>query len=85
MGESTTVQCSINSGDLPIKFYWFLNSERLGNIASVSLSSFGKKTSVLGIDSVSEIHAGNYTCLAENKAGKSSYSTELLVEGTQFK
>lgn len=84
MGESTTVQCSINSGDLPIYFYWFLNGESLGNIRSVSLSSVGKKTSVLSIDAVSEIHAGNYTCLVENKAGKNSYSAELFVEGISF-
>lgn len=48
----------------------------------MGFSSFGKKTSVLNIDSVDEHHAGNFTCMASNPAGISTYTTKLVVKGT---
>lgn len=81
LGDSTTVQCSVSSGDLPVKFSWYLNGKPASEVNGISVGSFGKKTSVLNIDSVMEYHAGNYTCLAENIAGHTSYSTELIVKG----
>ncbi|KAJ8967482.1 hypothetical protein NQ314_002796 [Rhamnusium bicolor] len=80
MGDSATVQCSLISGDMPVKFSWMLNGKPVKEIAGINVGSFGKKTSVLSIDSVYDVHAGNYTCLAANKAGLSSYSTELVVK-----
>lgn len=44
----------------------------------------GKKTSLLSIDSLSEEHAGNYTCVAQNKAGSSSHLSQLIVKGICF-
>lgn len=84
MGDSATVQCSITSGDLPVLFSWMLNGVPVKEEDGITLSNIGKKTSVLSIDSLSEIHAGNYTCLASNKAGIVSYTTELVVKGTNF-
>lgn len=82
MGDSATVQCSVAAGDLPIIFSWLLNGRSIKDIQGVNLAQVGKKTSVLSIDSVLEIHAGNFTCLASNKAGITSYTTELVVKGT---
>lgn len=82
MGDSTTVQCSITSGDLPVVFTWMLNGAPIRTEDGITSSAFGKKTSVLSIDSLTEIHAGNYTCLASNKAGMTSYTAELVVKGT---
>lgn len=84
LGESATVQCSINSGDLPIRFSWFLNGKPVEDVNGFSLGSFGKKTSVLGIESVSEEHAGQYTCVASNRAGQITSTTELIVQGISF-
>lgn len=53
-------------------------------IEGVTIGSFGKKISVLAIDSVAEHHAGNYTCLARNRAGTASHTSELIVKGTIF-
>lgn len=50
----------------------------------MGFSSFGKKTSVLNIDSVDEQHAGNFTCMASNSAGTSTYTTKLVVKGTSI-
>lgn len=84
LGESTTVQCSINAGDLPVKFSWLINGRPIQKEDGYNIGSFGKKVSVLSIDSVTEKHTGNYTCLAANKAGLSSYAAELIVKGISF-
>lgn len=81
LGESTTVQCSISLGDLPVKFSWLLNNKTARNIDGVNIVQLGKKTSVLSIDSLTEIHAGTYTCLATNKAGAASHHAQLVVNG----
>lgn len=81
VGDSATVQCSLVSGDMPVEFSWLLNGKSIEEINGINVGSFGKKTSVLSIDSVYEIHAGNYTCVATNKAGISTYTTELVVKG----
>lgn len=85
IGDSTTVQCAIISGDLPFTFKWFLNDKPLDDhFHGVNVVMIGKKTSVLTIDSLEEIHAGNYTCIATNRAGQSTHSAELIVKGTLF-
>lgn len=61
-----------------------LNGKPVKDIEGIAIGSFGKKTSVLSIDSLSEVHAGNVTCLAANKAGISAYTTELIIKGTYF-
>lgn len=81
-GESSTVQCSISLGDMPIEFSWFLKGKPIDKSQEgLSIVSFGKKTTVLSIDSLTEKFAGNYTCLAQNNAGYSTYSAELIVKG----
>lgn len=76
------MQCSLSVGDMPVKITWNLNGKPLSDVQGVSIGSFGKKTSVISIDSVEEHHAGNYTCIAQNRAGVSTYTTELTVNGT---
>lgn len=84
MGDSASIQCGISSGDLPIKFSWSFNNKPIDELSSVTVGSFGKKTSFLSIDSLAEHHAGNYTCLAENAAGIENYSSELIVIGNKM-
>jgi hypothetical protein len=66
---------------MPVKFSWTLNGKPLTDVQGVTIASFGKKTSVISIESVDEHHAGNYSCLAENKAGVASHSSLLIVKG----
>lgn len=56
----------------------------MSGIQGVKVGLFGKKTSVLSIDSLNENHAGNYTCLVQNPVGNSSYDAKLSVKGTTF-
>ncbi|KAF7263888.1 hypothetical protein GWI33_000958 [Rhynchophorus ferrugineus] len=79
MGESTTVNCNLAYGDLPVTFSWMLNGNPVGDIDGINVGAFGRKTSFLSIDSLTEAHAGNYTCVASNVAGLSSFTAELLV------
>nr|CAH7736157.1 unnamed protein product [Callosobruchus chinensis] len=79
-GDSVQVQCYINKGDMPMSFDWLLNGQSIPGHITVNIVSFGKKTSVLSIDSVDEHHAGNYSCVAENRAGSSSYTAQLSVK-----
>lgn len=81
VGETATVQCSISLGDMPVVFSWLLNNRPVTDFSEINVGSFGKKTSVLNIDFVSENHAGNYTCLAKNKAGVAAFTTVLIVKG----
>lgn len=67
-------------GDIPINIIWTLNGNVI-NTPGVSIMKMGPKISALSIESVSAIHRGTYTCLAENAAGHSNHSAELFVNG----
>lgn len=59
---------------------WYLNNKVLNKSDGISILR-DKKMITLSIDSVSFETAGNYTCLASNKAGIASYTTVLNVNG----
>ncbi|XP_040165899.1 Down syndrome cell adhesion molecule-like protein Dscam2 isoform X47 [Anopheles arabiensis] len=77
-GDSGSVQCNVLSGDFPLSIRWYFNGYLIDD-HTVTITSIGKRLSVLNIDSVHGRHAGNYTCEAQNKAETVSYTTELLV------
>lgn len=62
-------------------FSWMLNGKPIVQDENINIAAFGKKVSVLNIDNISEEQAGNYTCIASNKAGMASHSSELIVKG----
>lgn len=80
-GEYAQVNCLVGTGDLPLNIGWRLNGKNLKNYPEVSISKGGKRSSMLTIESVSYLTAGNYTCQASNSAGESVHTTELLVNG----
>jgi hypothetical protein len=70
-------------GDYPIEIEWALNGkpvERQNN--EISIVNTSKRVSLLTIDGVQAHHAGEFTCMASNTAGATSYSTLLAVNGT---
>lgn len=81
-GDLTSLTCSVHKGDLPLKISWTHNNKSINYIGGISANSIGKKISTLSIDSVQEEHKGIYTCTSSNRAGTSSYSAELFVNGT---
>ncbi|KAL7736494.1 hypothetical protein ACLKA6_019693 [Drosophila palustris] len=79
-GESASVQCLVISGDFPVSFAWLFNGREINeNVYDVSMVKLGKKISALSIDFVRDHHAGNYTCVAVNRATSVNYTAELVV------
>ncbi|XP_035731496.1 Down syndrome cell adhesion molecule-like protein Dscam2 isoform X23 [Vespa mandarinia] len=80
-GEAVSAVCTVGKGDLPIEVSWALNGEPINdaNHEDVSISSTGKRVSLMTIEAVSARHAGEYTCTASNAAGATSYSAMLAV------
>ncbi|XP_050305187.1 cell adhesion molecule Dscam2 isoform X11 [Anthonomus grandis grandis] len=78
-GDFLQVMCTAREGDLPISIEWQLNHKKLANLPEVTVSSAGKRASTLSVESISHSHAGNYSCVARNKAGEAEYIAELKV------
>lgn len=83
-GDYVSMQCSVHKGDLPINIAWLHNNISIVYISGVQVTKVGQKASSIIIDSVNQEHIGTYTCLAENKAGKTEFSTTLRVNGTSL-
>lgn len=81
MDQFISLSCVISDGDLPLHIHWTFNQQPITLIHDISIAKLGKRNSVLTIEAISGRHAGNYTCHAENRAGKASFSTELKVIG----
>lgn len=80
-GQSVQVTCFASEGDLPLKFSWKFNGEKLEDYPEISTATVGKRMFTLLIDSVSYSHAGNYTCVVANDAGEATFNAELQVNG----
>lgn len=83
--QPVSVQCMITAGDLPVNVTWEFNRQVIEPSDIISVVRLNRRASALSIDSVKEFHAGNYTCIAVNKAGTASHSSELYVNGSSIK
>lgn len=79
-GDTASLTCTVHKGDMPIDIDWLHNNETITKTQGVSVWK-GRKVSTLNIDSVSQEHAGQYSCLAKNRAGWSTHSAILNVNG----
>lgn len=85
VGQSATLQCSIQEGDLPLTLRWLFNGAPIpATHPEITTAMFGKRASMLSIDAVSEVHVGNFTCEGKNSAGLASFSSELIVNGLLY-
>ena len=70
---------------LPLSITWSLQGRGVtvqgGSESGIATAPMGPRASFLSIQSVGSQHSGTYTCTARNKAGNSSYSTTLMVNG----
>ncbi|XP_012526075.2 Down syndrome cell adhesion molecule-like protein Dscam2 isoform X31 [Monomorium pharaonis] len=78
-GETVTATCTILKGDQPIQIEWALNGQPISHDFSDITVVTSKRVSLLTIDAVTASHAGEYTCVATNAAGGTSYSASLAV------
>lgn len=82
-GDMVSATCSIMKGDFPVKIVWKFNGRTIDfNDPDVTITRINLRMSALSIESVAARHAGNYTCVATNRAGNVSHSTTLAVNGT---
>lgn len=79
--STTTVACTVTKGDAPIELIWLFNDHRLRTGDGVLITHTNQKLSMLFIESVQPRHAGNYTCIARNRAGQVQHSSDLKVMG----
>lgn len=75
--------CSIVKGDFPVTIVWKFNGKAISSSDSdIIVTKINRHMSALSIESVAARHAGEYTCVATNRAGDVSHSTTLAVNGT---
>nr|XP_029721390.1 LOW QUALITY PROTEIN: Down syndrome cell adhesion molecule-like protein Dscam2 [Aedes albopictus] len=78
--DMVSAYCSVNKGDLPMQIRWSRDNQPIdGSSEGISVSRTNQRISVLSIESVRDIHSGNYTCTAENKAGRAQHTATLFV------
>jgi hypothetical protein len=80
-GEFAQLTCVIRKGDKPLSITWSLKGDIITSDPAITTTMLGQQTSILIISSVDYQHSGVYTCRAENPAGISTFSAELLVNG----
>ncbi|XP_055715624.1 cell adhesion molecule Dscam2 isoform X2 [Phlebotomus papatasi] len=81
LGDYFQLNCAVVHGDYPFNITWWFNNVPLGGgTGDVTILMQGKRSSSLNIDSVMAHHAGNYTCVAANRAGNATATTKLTVK-----
>lgn len=80
-GDSVQLTCHVAKGDLPLRIRWTHNGLPLFPHLGVMASKIGERISLLTVETVKAVHSGNYSCVASNNAGNTSYTAELLVNG----
>ncbi|XP_024939100.1 Down syndrome cell adhesion molecule-like protein Dscam2 isoform X36 [Cephus cinctus] len=78
-GQVVTAPCAVVEGDQPLKLRWTLNGHAISPHSGVSILDLGGRGAILSIGSVQAAHAGTYTCIAENFAGRHELSADLIV------
>ena len=80
-GSHGMLLCSVVMGDPPFSFTWSLHGDIVHTEPGLTTNQIGGRASMLTIDSIGHRHSGKYTCTVSNKAGQTSESTMLRVNG----
>ena len=80
-GEFAQLTCVVKKGDKPLSITWSLKGDVINSDPTLSTTMLGTQASMLVITSVDYTHSGVYTCRAQNPAGVTTHSAELLVNG----
>ena len=80
-GDEVYLPCNAYKGDTPMSVRWTFHGRDVSMERELTTQAIGDRTNVLLIKSVQHGHSGTYTCTASNAAGRTTYSTELVVKG----
>ncbi len=80
-GEFAQLLCIVSKGDEPLTITWALKGDDISSEPGLSTTTLGTRTSMLTIQSVGYRHSGTYTCTAKNRAGSTSKTAHLKVNG----
>lgn len=80
-GDSVQLTCHASKGDLPLTIKWLHNGLPMFSHLGVLTNKIGDRISLLTIPSVKDKNSGDYTCVAENAAGKTISTAKLYVNG----
>ena len=91
--DTVSAACTISKGDLPIEIWWTvieaddpdLKEQIVTTSDGILISRNSQKISMLSIESVNARNRGNYTCHARNKAGETSVTAILAINGDSSK
>lgn len=78
VGTEVRLTCTVAVGDTPLEILWFRNDKRVVFSATLSEQT-GTYSSTLTFKPLNEEHAGRYTCVASNAAGKDNASVDVVV------
>ena len=71
--------CTAQS-QIDFKITWYKDGEKAENIEGIKVPSL-PHSKALSFNKVEKYHAGRYTCVVENEAGKATYSADFAVYG----
>ena len=71
--------CTAQS-QIDFKITWYKDGEKAENIEGIKVPSL-PHSKALSFNKVEKYHAGCYTCVVENEAGKATYSADFAVYG----
>lgn len=83
-GDSVQLTCHASKGDLPLTIRWMHNARPIFSHLGILTNKIGDRISLLTIPSVKGDNSGDFTCIAENKAGHVNYTARLYVNGDFF-
>jgi hypothetical protein len=76
-GMRLVVICAVLAGDSPISINWLKDGDPLTDDLEVEMVN--EFTSSITFNSLSPKHSGKYTCIANNNAAQTNYSSVLTV------
>jgi Down syndrome cell adhesion protein 1 len=89
LDEMVSAMCTVNKGDFPIDIQWIHADlkgveRKLVTSDGIVITRTNQRISMLSIESCQRRHIGNFSCVASNRAGMSSHSAFLSINGSGF-
>ncbi|KAG1653799.1 Down syndrome cell adhesion molecule [Nymphon striatum] len=78
-GQTVTLMCSVSVGDRPISKHWVKDGNPIPQDLGITITE-ANVFSALVINSIQQIHSGNYTCIATNQVGSDNKSASIRVK-----